>query len=381
MHTLILTPGHSALRYTFFLDQNLQPGPAGTLDDYRGPEACRTALLAIRDCGDTAKLKAIGVRAPFGGTEFRTPVVVDAQTAHRLETLIPAAPLHIPSLLELLRQCIQIFPGVPLMLTFDTAFFADLPDREALYALDTKLARTRGLRRFGYHGLLHEAACRQAADVQGRQPASSAPRIISICLEPQPELAAVIGLHPVYVTGGVTPLEGLPGQTTCGDLDPGLVVLLSEELHCGPEQLNTLFTRESGLLGLTGSPLTFDELFTAPETQYSLARRLICYRLLQACGMAIAALGGLDVLVFSGRYLQAAKWIATWLQTQPLLQPAPGRTAFATLFMAQTPEQIVAENALSCAWLKAGIPMGMPTVPVLSKQRKRKTYAPEPVGR
>lgn len=350
MCTLVLSPGHSTLHYALFLDRELRPGPSGALNDYRGPEACRTALLAIQQQCATTEPSVIGLRAPFGGLEFDAPVWVNDQTAHRLETMIPAAPLHIPSLLELLRQCAVVFPATPLILAFDTAFFADLPDREALYALDTKLAHTRGLRRFGHHGLLHAAACRKVSELHGLYPEVPAPRIISICLEPQPELAGVIGLQPVYVTGGVTPLEGLPGHTTCGDLDPGLVVLLSEELHCGPERLNTLFTRESGLLGLTGAPLTFDDLFTAPEEQYALTRHLIRYRLLQACGMAIAALGGLDALVFSGRYLQAGKRLATWLQAQPVFRPAADRVPFSVLQMTQTPEQLMAEIAVTRAW-------------------------------
>ncbi len=130
---------------------------------------------------------------PFGGTEFHGPVVVDADVLRRLETLTSAAPLHIPVLLELLQQCDTQFPDVPQVLVFDTAFFADLPAREYLYALDTDLARAHGLRRFGYCGLLHAAAWQHAAR-------TGATRILSLCLEPQMELAAIHGGRPVYVT-------------------------------------------------------------------------------------------------------------------------------------------------------------------------------------
>ncbi|MCX7009632.1 MAG: hypothetical protein NTY53_20705, partial [Kiritimatiellaeota bacterium] len=150
-----------------------------------------------------------------------------------------------------------------------------------------------------------------------------------------------------YVTSGITPLEGLPGQTTCGDLDPGLVMLLAEELHYGPERLNTLFTRESGLKGMTGSAITFDELFAAPKTEFVLAREVICYRILQACGMAFAAMGGVNAVVISGRYASAGRALAAWLKRQVVFQRQTESVSFHFL---RTPvERIVAEQALLLA--------------------------------
>jgi acetate kinase len=349
MQILTLVPSPQALRYAVFSGRPTHPEGEGLIHDYRGAMPCHLALLKIQKAMQAAAHArraaplppaAIGIRVPFGGTEFPGPVAVDADVVRRLETLTPAAPLHIPALLELLQQCTAHFPGVPQVLTFDTAFFADLPEREHLYALDADLARVHGLRRFGYCGLHHAAAWQRAAR-------SGATRVISLCLEPQPELAAIQGGRPVYVTSGITPLEGLPGQTTCGDLDPGLVMLLAEELHYGPERLNTLFTRESGLKGLTGSALTFDELFAAPKTEFTLAREVICYRILQACGMAMAAMGGADAVVISGRYALAGRALAAWLKRQAVFQRQTVPVAFHYL---RTPvERIVAGQALLLA--------------------------------
>jgi acetate kinase len=349
MQILTLVPGPQALRYAVFAGRPKHPECEGVIRDYRGAMPCHLALLKIQKAMQAAvhaRSKspalpaAIGIRVPFGGTEFPEPVAVDADVLRRLETLTPAAPLHIPALLELLQQCTTHFPGVPQVLTFDTAFFADLPEREHLYALDAALARTHGLRRFGYCGLQHAAAWQRAAR-------TGVTRVISLCLEPQPELAAIQGGRPVYVTSGITPLEGLPGQTTCGDLDPGLVMLLAEELHCGPERLNTIFTRESGLKGLTGSAMTLDELFAAPKDQFAPAREVMCYRILQACGMAMAAMGGVDALVISGRYAVAGRAISAWLKRQVVFQRQLVPVA---VHYVRTPvERIVAEQALLLA--------------------------------
>ena len=349
MNILVLTPGHQALRYAIFVGAPKHAQRTGTIPDYRGAMPCHLALVKIKKLLCTARrgpspLAAIGIRVPFGGVEFPEPVVVDAGVLRRLETLTPAAPLHIPALLELLAQCAVQFPGVTQVLTFDTAFFADLPAREHLYALDAKLARAHGIRRFGYCGLQHTDAWQCAAR-------AGATRVISLCLDTQPELAAIQSGRPVYVTSGVTPLEGLPGQTTCGDLDPGLVMLLAEELHCGPERLNTIFTRESGLKGLTDSAITFDELFTAPQKEFTLAREVILYRLLQACGMALAALGGADALVISGRYAIAGRSIATWLKRQMVFRNQCKPVAVHQL---RTPvETIVATQSLLLARVAA----------------------------
>jgi len=332
MQILTLLPGLKTLRYAVFSGRPTRPQKSGIIGDYRGALPCRMALDKIPATPDV-----IGVRVRFGGTEFRGSVVADGDVLQRLETLTPAAPLHLPAVIELVNQCATRFPGVPQVLTFDTAFFADLPARERLYALDDKLIRAHGLQRFGYCGLMHAAAWQRAAQ-------KGASRVISLCLEPRPELTAIQNGRPLYVTSGATPVEGLPGQTTCGDLDPGLVVLLAEELGWGAERLNTFLTRESGLKGLTGRAMTFDELFAGRNRAYALARDVIRYRLLLACGMSLAAMGGVDAMVISGRHVAAGQALARWLKRQAVFQRL--KKPVAVFRLRATVEQLVAEQAL-----------------------------------
>lgn len=258
-------------------------------------------------------VEAVVVYSLFGGAGFPEPAMADEALIESLDALVPRAPMHLPVVVESVRAVLSELPGTPAVVVFGTSFFAALPDRERFYAIDSTMAEKLGIERTGYHGLFHGAAA-DAASIH--RTAHSPARVLSICLEPRPEASAVIGRRPVTVTGGATLLEGLPGQTTCGEIDPGMVLILAQEHHWGPEQISTILTRESGLLGLVGRPTTLEELFaeTIPaEPEMRLARDMFLYRLLQTAGMAIAAMGGIDALVFSGRYAAVGAKIAPWL--------------------------------------------------------------------
>jgi len=243
----------------------------------------------------------IGIRVPYGGEVFTNPVLVSPTVCRDLNQLALRAPMHIPAVLALTEFCKSTYPAVPAILVFDTAFFTTLPAREVFYALDIELQKSLGIRRTGYHGLFHEAAERFVAQKRRNHKPESC-RTVSVCLEPRPEVAAVVDGRPLMVTSGATPLEGIPGETTCGAIDPAIPAVLAEKLGWGPEKINFVLTEASGILGLTGKSMTLAELFATTCKKCRLARKLITYRLLQACGMATAAMGGADALVFSGRY-------------------------------------------------------------------------------
>ncbi len=118
------------------------------------------------------------------------------------------------------------------------------------------------------------------------------------------------------VTGGMTPLEGLIGQTTCGDIDPGIVLVMAQRMQWGPEKINRTLTSEGGLLGLVGRAITWDQLFSANSPDLGFVRQVVQYRLLLACGAAIAAMGGLDAVVFSGQYSSVGQKLGPWLESR-----------------------------------------------------------------
>jgi len=329
--TLILRP--QRLEYAGFAEgvEPIKSGVIPSRDRYTDTDALREALSCVttefqRAAGGLPE--AVALRVPFGGAEFAGPVIADADTLRKLETLTQSAPLHIPVSVQLARCCGEAAGGAPVVLVFETAFFTALPERERSYGLDAELMDSMGLRRYGFHGIFHEQACRdmarRAREAGGRSPQ----RLLSIVLEPKPEVAAVFGNRPLTVTSGATPLEGIPSETSCGELDPGIVLALSREKGWGPEQINSVLTRESGLLGLVGRRITFDELFSSDAADLAEARAVIRYRLLLACGAGIAAMSGLDGIVFSGCYADAGRQLGPWLTARIRLKgdsptPAP----------------------------------------------------------
>jgi acetate kinase len=237
---------------------------------------------------EASGLAAVGIRVPYGGNAFGPPVPAGPDVLARLERLCDEAPLALPPVLRLLRHLQEKLPEVPVILAFATGFFVDLPERESSYALDWDAARLPPIRRYGFHGLFHEAACAHAGHRLRSNGRALRPRILSICLEPRPEIAAILCGRPLMVTSGATPLEGLPGHTTCGEIDPSIPLLLAERLGWGPEKTNRVLTQESGLLGLAGRPLTLEEIFRSDAAPCPAVRAFLERRMLLACGAGVA---------------------------------------------------------------------------------------------
>jgi acetate kinase len=302
VNVLVFLSGRERIKYVLFKNGRRISQCAGFVPG-NTPEPLELAAALEQIQADCAAAQAapdvLATMLPYGGELFREPVVVDEPNLEQLQGLLGRAPLHLPRTLALLTACRQVFPGTPAVLAFGSSFFVDLPLREQRYALDSE--KIPELRRFGYHGLFHQAACDYVLGRRRRE-GRARPRILSLCLENQPEAAAVIGRTPVMVTSGATPLEGLPGATSCGELDGGIVLALVQQLEWGPEQINRVLTQESGLLGLTGRAVTLKDVFTSTADDVALAREVMEYRFALVTGAAAAAMGGLDAIVFSGRW-------------------------------------------------------------------------------
>jgi acetate kinase len=361
MNTMVFRPQRRSLHFAYYPTDQPETQRCGQIPWEPGEPLTADALRTIA-CGrstsdGTVQLPApdiIAVHCPFGGESFSEPAIVDELTDARLTALAPNAPIHVPRVQALLRASREAFAAVPKVLVFETAFFARLPERESGYGLEPDVARQLGLRRYGYHGILHEAACwyashhlRGASDAHEEAlHAQASHRILSVCLDDRPEIAAVLDSRPVMVTGGATPLEGLPGRTLCGEIDPGIVLSLASEHHWGPEQINTTLTERSGLLGLAGMATDLDAVFATNNARLRLARLVVRHRILLACGAGIAALGGLDAVVFSGNSRRASVRIARWLRRHlaTRLYGAPPRF----LFYRGSLDRAAAELATTC---------------------------------
>ncbi len=354
MKILVLGLSRRKLKFHLFRGTADRPLRSGSLEllptaeDRTGLVPCLEKLRGEPLSGLGGEpVDGVAVLIRYGGDRFRGPELAGPEVLARLESLAPQAPLHVPSAAALVRAAGEVFSPTPVVLVCETAFFAALPAREYSYALESGMMQALGLRRFGHHGLYHEAACRLAADQRRQAGAGSPGRFLSICLEPRPEVAAVLGHLPLMVTGGATPFEGLPGETSCGEIDPSLVIALAERLGWGPEQIDDTLTRRSGLLGLTGAPVRLDEVFFSGEPNLAHAAELLRYRMLQACGAGIAALGGLDAIVFSGRYAALGELLGPWLRERICAQHPSGAKILSLERLNHRLERIAADRAVA----------------------------------
>lgn len=147
------------------------------------------------------------------------------------------------------------------------------------------------------------------------------------------------------VTSGATPLEGLIGDTSCGDIDPGILITLNKELKWGYEMINKLLTEESGLSGLAGKPFKMDEIFSENKQNYDEIRNIVMYKLLQTAGAAAAVMGSIDIIIFSGKYRRAAETIGPWLvEKLSFLRRKKGEPKLTWQILKKYVEEIISED-------------------------------------
>jgi acetate kinase len=319
MHILILKSTLRSLICTSFSDDGDDPlaESSFTTDPSdraanRFPDGVVSRMKDFLQEVDLQVPDMIGVRVLFGGEPFPRPVLATDTVLRDLESLVPQAPLHLPGSIELVKALRSSFPGTPVALIFETSFFTHLPARERWYGLDPDVMAGGAFWRRGFHGVFHEAVCMEAT----RRLGSPQPRILSVCLEPRPELAACVGRRPIMVTGGNTPVEGLPGERSCGDLDPSVALKLAHDTHWGPEEASRILTCESGLLGLAGRAVSLADILDRPSDDLQLARDVFLHGVLRACGAGLAALGSLDAIAYSGRYAASGTALHAWLSAR-----------------------------------------------------------------
>ena len=346
MKVLVLTPRVHTLEWALLWGERPDQTLVGCKGSCRGEAEARAILADIsRQLG--TDVDAIAMRVPYGGPEFATSAIATPEVIEKLEAVESQAPLHLPLVVSLVRASWETFAETPVVLCFETGFFTALPMREQVYAVDEEATGMEGLRRYGYHGIYHHGACVHALSVRENRGRSPMAKVLSICLEPRPEMAGAIGTRAIYVTSGATPLEGLPGRTTCGEIDPSIVLTLAQDLKMGPEEIDAVLSRDSGLSGLVGKRVTLEEVFTVERPNHKLARDVMNYRMLMSAGAAVAVLGGLDVIVFSGRSAELGHIIGPWLLEHLHLRGTRANRA-ATYDIFTTPlERLMADTAVA----------------------------------
>ena len=325
MTTLILNTGSSSLRFALYDGDTPTPSTSGLGERLGTKDACLTisingekiklmapnadheealqlAISTIREHGflKTAP-DAVGHRIVHGGEHFNGPTLITDEAIKLIDSCTNLAPLHNPSGLLGVKVAQHIFPETPQVAVFDTSFHQTLPPTAYLYAIPRAMHTDLGLRRYGFHGSSHGYVCQAAAE-QLDFPLEQS-RILSAHLGNGCSAAAILNGKSVDTTMGLTPLEGLVMGTRSGDIDPGLVIFLGDQMKMSSSEISDLLNKKSGLLGLSGISNDMRELREHAENgneDAALALEIFCYRAAKSLAALSVATGGVDTLIFTG---------------------------------------------------------------------------------
>lgn len=242
---------------------------------------------------------AVGHRVVQGGARFFEPTLITDLVEINIDELSVLAPLHNPGALQGIRAARAGFPDVPHVAVFDTAFHQTMPPAAYTYAIDAQTARKHRIRKYGFHGTSHKYVSEAAAAFLGRD--NSELRQIVLHLGNGASMTAIAGGRSVDHSMGLTPLEGLVMGTRSGDLDPSVLLVLSQREHLTPDQLDAFLNTRSGLMGLAGVSDMRDiqQRRAAGDPDASLAFDVYVHRLRAYLGAYLAQLGGADVISFT----------------------------------------------------------------------------------
>lgn len=312
MRILVLNAGSSSVKYQVFsMAGNAEVLTSGLVDRIGEPGSEMTShhhalehlILHLQRegiIGSGQGIDAIGHRVVHGGERFQQPVLIDADVIAAIRDMIPLAPLHNPANLQGIEVAQQLFPGIPQVAVFDTAFHQTMPPVAFRYALPAELYREYRVRRYGFHGTSHQYVAQQAALYLERD--LSELNLITMHLGNGCSATAIAQGKSVDTSMGMTPLEGLVMGTRCGDLDPALHFYLQREMGLTADALEHLLNKQSGLKGIcgVGDMREVQSRMDSGDTDAQLAEALFVYRAKKYLGAYFAVLGNVDAIIFTG---------------------------------------------------------------------------------
>jgi acetate kinase len=324
-----------------------------------GAATHHAALSALLDwiaanCGGI-ELVAAGHRVAHGGREFTAPVEITPQVMRRLEALNPLAPLHQPHNLAAIAALAKLHPKLPQVACFDTSFHVTQPSVAAAFALPRALSDA-GVRRYGFHGLSYEYIAGILPDHLGSMADG---KIVVAHLGHGASMCAMVRRRSVATTMGFSALDGLVMGTRCGALDPGVILYLLDHDGMDATEIGHLLYEKSGLLGVSGISDDMRDLLSSDDPHAAEAVDLFVYRIVRELGSLVAALGGLDALVFTGgigehspeiraRVCRQATWLGVDLDESANLAGGPpiGKegAAVSVLTLATNEQYVIARH-------------------------------------
>jgi acetate kinase len=248
------------------------------------------------------EIDAVGHRVAHGGEHFKESAFVDDFALTQIEKCIELAPLHNPANLKGIQAMMQLIPGIRQVAAFDTAFHQTMPEHAYMYAIPYSLYNKYKIRRYGFHGTSHSFIANEACKLLNVPIKSQ--KIITCHLGNGASMCAIKEGKSIDTSMGFTPVEGLIMGTRTGDLDVGVVNYIMDKEELGLNSLNTVFNKQSGMLGITGVSSDMREIEHAAKNEHNeraqLALNMYYYRIRKYIGAYTAALGGVDIIIFAG---------------------------------------------------------------------------------
>lgn len=259
-------------------------------------------LLTTSDWGvisDLSEINGVGHRVVQGGELYKTAVIVNDEVCKGIEGMIPLAPLHNPANLQGIQVALKMFPNAPSVAVFDTEFHQTLRPVAYTYPLPYRYYESLRLRRYGFHGISHRYVSREAAKILN-QPIETL-MLISCHLGSGASVAAIAGGNCIDTSMGLTPMAGLVMGSRSGDIDPSIHGFLMRNTGITNEELEEMFNRESGLIGICGRNDMRDihEARKGGDKLAQLAFEIFCYSVKKYIGSYVAALGRADAIIFT----------------------------------------------------------------------------------
>ena len=330
MKVLVINAGSSSLKYQL-IDVDTKDVIAKGLVDRIGisdsnviykPAMGKTGFAVVRDVKDHTEairlvidamldpvngvikrmdeIDAVGHRVVHGGEKFTAPVLINDAVMETIETLTDLAPLHNPANMMGIRACREIMPNAPMVAVFDTAFHQTMPAEAYIYALPYDAYTDNMVRRYGFHGTSHNYVSKVTVELLGK-PAEET-KIVTCHLGNGSSIAAVKGGKCIDTSMGLTPLEGVPMGTRCGDIDPAIVLYLMKKLNLNVNEMDAYLHKKSGVLGISGVSSDMRDIEAAAKQgneRAELALATLAYKVKKYMGAYVAAMDGVDAIVFT----------------------------------------------------------------------------------
>ena len=297
--------------------------------------AMREIILLVNNAAhgmiaNPAEIEMVGHRVVHGGDHFDAPVHITPAVKEQIKLLFPFAPLHNPASYRCIEVASAFFPDAKQVAVFDTAFYHTMPPEAAHYAIPHSYFKQDKIRVYGFHGISHKYVTEEAVK-HLQQPEA---KLISLHLGNGCSAAAIDGNRPVDTSMGFSPVSGLVMGTRSGDIDPATILHLMMHHGFSVEYVDNLLNKQSGLLGLSGHS-DMRDVEKAAETGHAdaqLARNLYAYRIKKYIGAYVAALNGVDALIFTAgvgehdnnmRSLVCSGLTALGIEIDPVLNALP----------------------------------------------------------